>query len=287
MGLGDALVSSLSDMTGNVTKARIEILDIDVKELKKVDPAKISSGGTSFGSSLDGIKKNLTDAKIGSVLNSVGMAETLAGLSADDENLAQKKIYEVQFNPSQLTMTGMGGGRMAKKNYADNTGVPTTDELTFESMKARIELNVKLIFDQVDPQDAFMADKRTTSPIAATEGVIKAVRTATGSKKPCSVQKQVEGFIAALRSPNTRQITFSWSNMSYSGILNKVVASYTMFNVVGAPIRAIVDLSIVCADEGAGLNSMGQWQQAYDDAFSQGSMSYTKFGQKIGNIINI
>ena len=285
MGVLDAIGSSLSEMAGVISKARIEILEVDIPDdIDEQLPVTLTSGGVAnpmsdFFDCINGLNPSIND-----VVQSVGNVDTL--LNLDDYRInVNKKIFEVQFNPSELNFIGYGGGRMQKNNYAERGSKARTNELTFESMDVRIELQVRLIFDQVDPQDAFMADKLTTSPTVITEGIVKAVRTATGSKT-CSVQTQVEAFIGALRSYNTRQVTFIWGDMCYSGILNRVVSQYTMFNVVGAPIRAIVDLSIVCADGSDPNAKMDDWYDAYGAAFGD-STSYVKSTQKIGNLLNV
>lgn len=318
MDLGSAIGTNLGEMSGNITKALIEIIDARGIKVDLSTPVKVGGGSQSLtqflGNSATGAVKttkeeasSIATAKalreaaakglglnesadlvastnpldVGSLLESPGMGSTLTSLSG----VTKKKFY-VQFNPRELKLTGYGGGLAAKNNYIDSKDKVNTNELTFEKMDVRIELNVQLIFDQVDPQDAFMADKLNMSTTAMIEGAVKAVRTATGSKELCSVQKQVEAFVAALRSPFTRQIIFSWGDMSYSGVLNRVSAQYTMFNVIGAPVRALVNLTLVCADSSVDANNMGPWYEAYSKAFGAGAQSFVKNSQKVGNLFN-
>lgn len=288
MGAEDKAKAKKSYTTGNIEKASIEILEVNPTDTNLESPVPIKSGGAAPRGKLSSSNIMVaSEAAINEtaidVLQSSGMTEATADLGSDK---VKNKIFYVQFNPSELDLSGYGGGRMAKNNYAEKKDGVRTNELTFDSMDVRIELRVKLIFDQVDPQDAFMADKLTASWTSIIEGVTKAGLIGAGKKEPCSVQKQVEAFIGALRSPNTRQVVFSWGNMCYTGVLNKVIAHYTMFNVVGAPVRATVDLSIVCADE-KDENSMGAWYTAYKNAFEGGSKSYVKNGQKMGNLLNV
>ena len=147
-------------------------------------------------------------------------------------------------------------------------------------------MTVKLIFDQVDPQDAFMSDKFTLSYTSVTKGAVKGVKKLLG-KKTNSVQTQVEGFIGALRNESTREITFAWGKMCYTGILNRISSQYTMFSVTGEPIRAVVTLTMVCADETIEGNTMGNWDAQYKKAFGSGeSFSLTGAAQKVGNLFN-
>ena len=204
-----------------------------------------------------------------------GPASLLSGIEG-----ATRKLFYVQFNPNELSLSGYGGGLASKTDFSEKG-----NSITFDKADVRITLNVRLIFDKVDPQDAFMADKANTSTTAMATGAAKAALTAKG-KKDYSVQTEVEGFIAALRSKYTRRITFHWGTMTYTGILNRVSAQYTMFNVQGLPVRAFVNLSLVCADEAVSPSSMGMWQAYYQELFEAGNQSYVKAAEKAGNLLN-
>lgn len=254
MDVSSWIKQGAAHVSGNIEKAVIEITDERETELKVEKP--ISMGG----SSLLGERLSLPTIPLGTA----------------------KKYFTVQFNPSDLTLSGYGGGQVAKTDYSRNDG----KGITFTAASVRIMLHVKLIFDKVDPPDAFMSDKVNTSVASMAQGAVKSVRTATGKKKT-SVQAEVEGFVAALRSDCTRKISFCWGAMQYDGVLSKVSAQYTMFNVQGEPIRAIVRLSLVCADEEVAPGDMGIWQEYYEDAFEGGNQSYVKAAQKAGNLFNI
>ena len=60
-----------------------------------------------------------------------------------------------------------------------------------------------------------------------------------------------------------------------------------MFDSSGEPVRAVVQLSLICADEKVSPNSLGSWQDAYDTAFGGGSKSLVNAGQKLGSLLNI
>ena len=157
--------------------------------------------------------------------------------------------------------------------------------MNYEEMKIRITMDVKLIFDKVNVKDAFMAERFSTAPTSATTGLVQLGMKAAG-KADYSVQKEVEGFIAALRSPNTRKINFYWGDMFYGGILYRVSSRYTMFNPQGEPVRGEVQLSITCADEEVQETSMGRWQKQYQKAFQNQNQSFVKKAQKVGNLLN-
>ena len=146
-------------------------------------------------------------------------------------------------------------------------------------------MSVKLIFDQVDPQDAFMSDKFTASYTAIGTGIAKGAMKLL-KKKSNTVQQQIEGFVGAIRNSNTREITFAWGNLCYTGLLNRVSTQYTMFNVNGEPVRGIVNLTLVCSDETITEDRMGDWEEQYEKAFGGKSKSYVNAAQKVGNIFN-
>lgn len=300
MALGETLKNGITQSLGNIEKAVIEIIDMRGRQVT-VDPPVPVSGGSSAGGLLGNLggsslptlsaadtfagAAGLTDAVNDAASSIQGAVRTLAGgaggLLTSLEG-ATRKTFTVQFNPSDLTVSGYGGGMVAKTNYGDpeNAG-----SVSFEPADVRISMNVRLIFDKVDPQDAFMADKINLAPTSLAVGAAKTGLAAAG-KKDNSVQAEVEGFIAALRSPFTRRITFQWGKLSYSGTLTRVSAQYTMFNVSGQPVRAFVSLSLICADPKVAKNSMGVWRERYDAAFQSGSQSFVTKAQKLGNLTN-
>lgn len=279
MAVTSMLNNAAQSAGGHIEKAVIEIIDMRGGELSLEPP--VSMGGSSMGglsaTSLYGGKEALTDAA-SSALGSTSVGKELVSWLGG----ATRKCFHVQFNPSELSISGYGGGPVAKTDYSSKDG----KKINYETAAVRITLNVKLIFDKVDPQDAFMSEKISTSVTGMAQGAVRSVRTALG-KKDNSVQKEVEGFIAALRSNYTRHITFHWGTMSYPGVLNRVASQYTMFNVLGQPVRAVVSLSMVCADDDVCPNNMGIWQKHYEEAFQGGNQSYVKAAQKAGNLLNI
>ena len=154
MAVTSMLKNAAESVSGHIEKAIIEIIDLRGRELVLEPP--VSMGGaqvpglsalTAFGG-----MEALTDAAA-FVLESApkGLLSNLTG--------ATRKCFHVQFNPSELSLNGYGGGRVTKTDFSDKDG---KGDIRFESAAVRITLNVKLIFDKVDPQDAFMSDKLST-----------------------------------------------------------------------------------------------------------------------------
>ena len=288
--------TAAAQVSGNIEKAVIEIIDMRGREPKVEAPVPVQGGGLS-GSLPGGLNMSSAASFLDvseTFAGAAGLTDSVAGLKENGaldvlnrtENLlgfvagSTRKLFHVQFNPSELSLSGYGGGLAQKTDFSKGG-----NGISFEKADIRITMNVKLMFDKVDPQDAFMVDKLNTSATAMATGIAKGVLAGKG-KKDNSVQKEVEGFIAALRSKYTRRITFHWGTMNYTGVLNRVSAQYTMFNVLGEPIRAVVGLSLVCADKDVSPGNMGAWQKYYVELFGGGDQSFVG-AQKIGNLINI
>ena len=291
------IMDSIAQNTGNIEKAVIEVIDIGNREAKEEDCVKVlGSGGmvpdTSFVNT-DMLSDVLTNTlKMGGITDEY--VETVGKKG--------RKYYQVQFNPSTLQLSGHAGGLISKIDYsAGEKGNPPPPEhepgehppedmkpkrsATYERGNTYISLTVSLLFDCCDPQDAFLDDKIALNPTSIGTGVAKGVMGAMGKKKT-SIQKDVEGFIGALRNKYTRLVTFHWGDFSYSGMLQSIGANYTMFNVNGEPLRATVDISIVCADDETWPNSLAVWQKKYKSSFENGSESFVKNSKKVGNLLN-
>lgn len=200
-----------------------------------------------------------------------------------------KKKFEVQFNPNELNIEGYGGGRIATTAY-NNSGDKSknvSSNIVMMPMPVYIKLTVKLLFDRMDPSDSFLSAKTNIAASELARSAVKNTVKAASKKTKLTIQQEVEGLIAALRSPYTRCITFNWADMSYEGVLNRVASQYTMFNTSGEPVRAVVQLSLICADQNVNPHSLGSWQKAYNSAFGAGSSSLVNAGQKVGSLLNI
>ena len=278
MDIKRGIAEAASGALGNIEKAIIEIIDCRKREVVKDAPV-FAGGGKA--------------PALGKSTGSLVLADTtMAKLTKNGilDNSYQKigttrKFFYVQFNPSELSLSGYGGGMMPVHNFAQNPSGEGKDSSAMKELKVRITMDIKLIFDHVNVKDAFMAERLNTAPTAVTTGMVQA-GLKLANKLDYSVQKEVEGFIAALRCPSTRKINFYWGDMFYGGILHGVSSQYTMFNLDGEPIRGEVHLSLTCADEEISELKMGRWQKQYQKAFQNQSQSYVKNAQKVGNLLN-
>lgn len=273
MDIGQLMKDTAGYTAGNIEKAIIEIIDTRSSKVTKEDAVTIKGGTAAVGAGVASGQKLLdkTRKKLDGKSDSSGYARITNGTG---------KFYYVQFNPNEITLSGYGGGEMPISDYSKEKS-----NMSYEEVNVRITLEVTLIFDQVNVKDAFMADKWNTSPSSIGTGIAAGVKSMAG-KGEYSVQKEVEGFIAALRDPKTRRLNFYWGDLVYEGILHRISSRYTMFNVTGQPIRGEVRLSITCADREVSYTSMGRWKKQYYKAFKNQDQSYVKSAQKVGNLLN-
>ena len=179
MGMAQQLAASL---TGNVETALLVIHDYREKAAQ-LDSA-LSTAGDMTTSALD-------------VLNKTRVTDTMAALAtgtAPTYPTSQDRKFPVQFNPSELTLNADA----IPKSETDST---TGRSRTMAVADAKLDLTVRLYFDDMQTYDAFMWDKFTASltpsgMVSNIAGTVKAVKGETHS-----VQRQVEALVAALRDP--------------------------------------------------------------------------------------
>lgn len=270
---------------GENNKAIIEIED---ERPAKGSTVNVTETAARSAGSVLGSVSNIVSQASAAVGEASGLSEALKQMAQNGASMGGQskfKRFEVKFNPNQLRFRAQGGMKVEKKDFSD-VGDGQTVQVKYEDMHPRIEMNVQLIFDDCERTDAFQFEKfgdgMAMIRTAVDSGVMEAKDTVH------SVKYQVEGFIGAMRNEKTRRIRFFWGGMMYQGVLNSLNAEYTMFSTTGHPIRATVDLGIVCTDETLGDNNMGQWQASFQKAFGTGDGTNLESAmQNVGNLLNI
>jgi hypothetical protein len=143
----------------------------------------------------------------------------LSGISAmRSAEMNGNKAIKVQFNPDSISFKYSGAGKQKDKasiSGSDN-GVAAQEKAEEES--DMISVSMKLVFDR----SRYYIDK--------------------------SVQPEVEQFLAIIKKHYARDITFYWGTVSYTGIVKNINAEYDLFNALGVPIRANVDLTMMITE---------------------------------------
>lgn len=279
MGVGTNLLASI---TGNPVQGVITIVD----KRPFTDP-NIAAGTTikskaPVGASVGGMKKVPG-------LKAVPFDPTqgLTGFNPISDDAVKKRIF-VQFNPSTITIQAQGGGAAQLTNFGGKTkNGDVGSSIKYTTLEPRITVTIPLVFDKENNCDAFLQDKLIISPTSTIKNVATGIGKLAGYEY--TVQPQVEGLVAALRNEYTREIMFSWSEMSFHGVLNGINSQYTMFSSAGMPIRAMVNLTILCTDTDAAQGFMGQWQERYMKAFvDQGNViKNSTAGQAASSLLNL
>ena len=189
-------------------------------------------------------------------------------------------VMQVQYNPSSLSI--QANAKPIPFTYLQqhvDSGVPNQN-----LRPPMVLLSVELIFDAMNPQDAFMMDKvRLSAGTMASNaaGIVKNVKDGG-----YTVQPQTEGLLAALLRSNTRVVTFRWGDMAFTGQLYEVRADYTMFSVSGKPIRSKVALNI--SQQVESNADIKYWDKVLDNTFKENnSVEMKKTAQELGNLLNL
>ena len=252
-----SLASTLANSAlGSVQKALLIIHKLDASQ---IDSSQVAA---SAANALQGA--------------AAGMAATSAAMQGAGMNTS---VMKVQYNPTSLSI--QANAEAIPFTYLQqniDSGVPNQSP-----RPPMVVLSVDLIFDAMNPKDAFMAEKFSLS----TGGIVSSVAgAAQAAKGGYTVQPQTDGLIAALMRPSTRVVTFRWADMAFTGQLIEVQAEYTMFSVSGKPVRSKVRMNI--AQQVESDADIQYWNKVLDTTFSgNGEAGGKDMGQKLGNLLNL
>lgn len=272
MGLLSNVTSSI---TGKVNKALICVKKLSAAELNKDLGGKISS-------------QNLPMA--GGALSNVDLRAKLAaarkGFLSDFTSMKKVAetqgyhVMEVKYNPNRIRLYSNSGNQI----MSGPGGVGTSMQVQAVTAAATT-MQVELLFDDTNIQDAFMMEKfsNITAGSAVTD-VAGAVRNARG--EGYTVQHQIEGMIALITQSETRQIVFYWGDMAFAGVVTSIDAKYTMFNPLGYPVRGTVNLTIHEGGPDGDGSGGAYWDDAYETMLKGGDIM-GKLNSALGNLINL
>ncbi len=238
-------------------------------------------------------------SKVTGAISSIGLENMPEVPSPANTARGNAKIFTVQFNPSELTISGSGGGFVRQQNYIEGAA----SSIDYQAMKTNVTMSCKLIFDESDPVGSFSplswpggaGGITDLNPVVLSQDVYKAAKSIKNGTK---VRTEVSAFLAAVRNEYCQRVGFSWGENHYEGDVNNVSAQYTMFNTSGEPVRAIVNFSMLMINpnDPAQANSAAQlldptWMKAYKKMFSITGKNpvsrLSKAQNSIGSILNI
>lgn len=301
--LGTSIKNDAQGLIGNIAKAVIVFPD-PVKAIKLEDMEAVNA----FGSSL-GVGKVATTVysmekrnKMASISQAAATTSTIMHNFGDGAQSLENglgglggKLFTVQFNPSSLQVTARGGGRSMVSNIGGTDNEQSTT-ITYRALDPYITVSFSIVFDATNQADAFMEERLTLGATTLAKNVTTAI-----VGKEYTVRPQVEGFMAAIRNEDHRPMIFQWGSLRYIGILNSVSGKYTMFNTVGNPIRAEVQLSMLMGgapkDSFDGASYLDYWKKRYSDILQKNaakdgeenisSMSTGTIKNQYRNLINL
>lgn len=121
---------------------------------------------------------------------------------------------KIQFNPSSLSFS------YSNENADDSTSISKSD--------GKVE-------------DADSGDDSTTMTLSMN---IVFDRSTQAKEANRSVKPDVDQFLAMVKNPYVREVTFFWGKQYYRGVVKKVDATYNLFNKNGLPMRANIAFSM-------------------------------------------
>jgi hypothetical protein len=193
-------------------------------------------------------------------------------------------VMQVQYNPSSIDF--MANAEPIPVNRLQQNVVSNIPSQF--NLPPSVTMTVELVFDAVNAQDSFMADKANIA--GGLGGAVTAASAVTKRLKGAeyTVQPQTNALLAAVMGRNTNDVSFHWSGMTFSGIVTQAQARYTMFSVSGRPVRSVVKLVIEQELTGVGK---AYWESAFDKCFGEendrGTFGGQSLGQNVGNLLNL
>ncbi len=248
---------AVSSLTGNLPKAILCVRDLSQAQGgEKGDAAKKASDLQKR------LLKSTEDALNGLLEDNRGGSQTFRSLTGKNSAMAGSGYLalEVQYNPSSISMSTQAGKQV--QYSGGSLGQGGANQITQIVQPVSTTMSFQLVFDDMNPQDAFVLENMAPTAGNLVSGTADAARKVRGAY---SVQAQMDGLMSLLTQPVTRKVIFYWAKMCFQGELVSVSSRYTMFNKDGNPIRGMVDLTIRQGEE-SGFD-VAYWDEAFTRTF--------------------
>lgn len=193
----------------------------------------------------------------------------------------RKQRVRVQYNPASVSFSAYARETKLENKESNENSAESTYQNT---NTASTGMSIDLIFDDVNNFDAFMNEKLMLSAGTAASAISR-------RKGGHSEISNIFAFINLLNCSNNRKVTFYWSEFSFQGELVSVNTEFTMFNIMGNPIRGKVSLGIQQDYSHEGIDK-NENDRAFDELFGGDMLtsSETNAGSmkdKAGNLLNL
>ena len=248
---------AVSSLTGNLPKAILCVRDLSQAQGgEKGDAAKKASDLQKR------LLKSTEDALNGLLEDNRGGSQTFRSLTGKNGAMAGSGYLalEVQYNPSSISMSTQAGKQV--QYSGGSLGQGGANQITQIVQPVSTTMSFQLVFDDMNPQDAFVLENMAPTAGNLVSGTADVARKVRGAY---SVQAQMDGLMSLLTQPVTRKVIFYWAKMCFQGELVSVSSRYTMFNKDGNPIRGMVDLTIRQGEE-SGFDVV-YWDEAFTRTF--------------------
>lgn len=249
---------AVSSLTGNLPKAILCVRDLFQIEENDTIKDTLKNAADLQKSLL----RSTQDALNGLMENNRMGSQSFRSLTGKEGAMAGSGYLalEVQYNPSSIHMNTQAGKQV--QYSAGDLGQGSANQITQIVQPVSTTMSFQLIFDDMNPQDAFLLEN---TALTAGNAISEAADVARKVKGSYSVQAQMDGLMSLLTQDVTRQVIFYWAKMCFRGELVSVNSRYTMFNKDGNPIRGVVDLSVRQGEE-SGFD-VAYWDEAFTRAF--------------------
>ncbi len=276
--MANSILQNIGAFTGSVPKA---VLFISKRKTVYHDPSAKQNTGKKVAALRKvtkrgkggSIAKRMKQMVPGQVLDTADVAaEMLAGNIEDEEialGMASQDFlrFDVQYNPNTISFRATAGQFPDYRPMGDSGA----KQYKIVNRPATTYMEVQLIFEDVNVQDAFMHENLNPTASNVTDMASNIARTVMDDNY--SVREEVEGLCSLLMMENTRRIVFFWSDMFFHGVVDSIDANYTMFNKIGEPIKATVNLTIRQAESGVEYDSDNEyWKTKFEEVFEENSL---------------
>ena len=138
-------------------------------------------------------------------------------------------FIDVQYNPSSLSISATANEVEVEEEVRPGLGSAKKQK----KQPASITLRVQLIFDS----DGALENK---------------------------VRTKIEGLMGMISDTTNYGVVFLWGDMSFRGMVTSMTSSYTMFDILGKPVRGTVNMTISQKLENS---EKDYWDNAFSNSF--------------------